>query len=339
VYPRVVDAYLLVDREAETSIKYFALQLFTVPSVASHVVRYHDLVTRLLDIIINFFTNQIANKRIVHTPENASEVAELDVDSFPFKSKRFMPVFSDLRYLCHNQPVQQLIARNPSFIRKFAKVCQLFMCIHPNKRAATNHIEYETDAWISVFNVTLSLSRVIKVYGEAFSWATPSQFINAISMVVGDILSVCTLENDKLDKNKFSKPAYHNVLFGDVEYTIVEFDVLEGWVSFHHSLHWLLAELLKNVDILSEESLSRVGVASVRDLFMRITTEDTILTLIDFPLRGELHDVLVLAKTVIRSCSTRDGCPDSFWSVGPQRLSDTRSIIALPRFHASRAVL
>ena len=108
-------------------------------------------------------------------------------------------------------------------------------------------------------------------------------------MVVGDILSVCTLTNDKLDKNKFSKPVYHDVLFGDVEYTIVEFDVLEGWVSFHHSLHWLLAELLKNVDILSEESLSRVGVASVRDLFMRIATEDTILTLIDFPLRGKLH--------------------------------------------------
>ena len=57
VYSRVVDTYLLVDREAETSIKYFALQLFTVPSVASHIVRYHDLVMCLLDIIINFFTN------------------------------------------------------------------------------------------------------------------------------------------------------------------------------------------------------------------------------------------------------------------------------------------
>ena len=65
----------------------------------------------------------------------------------------------------------------------------------------------------------------------------PSQFINAISIVVGDILPVCTLTNDKLDKNKFSKLAYHNVLFGDVKYTIVEFNVLEGWVSFHHSLH------------------------------------------------------------------------------------------------------
>jgi hypothetical protein len=62
-------------------------------------------------------------------------------------------------------------------------------------------------------------------------------------------------------------PTYHDVPFGDVEYTIVEFDVLERWVSFHHSLHWLLAKLLKNVDLLSEESLGRVGVASVRDLF------------------------------------------------------------------------
>ncbi|KAH0838891.1 hypothetical protein J3R83DRAFT_7318 [Lanmaoa asiatica] len=304
VYPRIVDTYLLVDREAETSIKYFALQLFTVPSVANHIVRYHDLVTRLLDIIINFFTNQIVEKRILSAPANASEVTELDVDSFPFKSKRFMPIFSDLRYLCHNEPVQQLIARNASFIRKFAKVCQLFMCVHPNKRAATNHVEYETDAWISVFNVTLSLSRVIKVYGEAFSWATPSQLINAISIVVRDILSVCTLTNDKLDRNKFSKPAYHDVLFGDVEYTIVEFDVLEGWVSFHHSLHWLLAELLKNVDILSEESLSRVGVASVRDMFMRIATEDNILTLIDFPLR-----VLAMVAQIRSGLWVRNGFP------------------------------
>lgn len=281
-----LDAYLLVDREAEASIKYFALQPFTVPSVTSHIVRYHDLVTRLPDIIVNFFTDQIVDKHIINAPGNTPEVSELDVvDSFPFKSKRFMPIFSDFRYLCHTVPVQQLIARNPTFIHKFAKVCQLFMCVHPNKRTATSHAEYETDAWISIFNVTISLSRVIKVYREAFSWATPSQLVNAISIVLRG------LANDKLDENKFSKPAYHDVLFGDVEYTIVDFDVLDGWVSFYHSLHWLLAELLKNVDVLSEESLSRVGIASVRDLFMQISAEDAILTLIDFPLRGKLHDI------------------------------------------------
>ena len=73
----------------------------------------------------------------------------------------------------------------------------------------------------------------------------------------------------------------------------MEFDVLEGCVSFHHSLHWLLTELLKNVGILSEAPLNRAGLASVWDLFMRTATEDTILTLIDFPLRGKLHDILV----------------------------------------------
>lgn len=87
------------------------------------------------------------------------------------------------------------------------------MCIHPNKRAATSH-EYETDAWISIFNVTLTLPRVIKVYGYASSWATLSQL-------------------DRRSRNPF----------GEI--------IRSSWCG-----------------------------ASVQDLFMRIATEDAILTLI-----------------------------------------------------------
>lgn len=87
VYHRVVDTYLLVDREAETSIKYFALQLCTVPLVALHIVRHHNLVSRLLAIITSFFTDQIKDKHILY---QSSSPAEVDVDSYPFKSKRFM---------------------------------------------------------------------------------------------------------------------------------------------------------------------------------------------------------------------------------------------------------
>ena len=68
IYHRVIDAYLLVDREAETSIKYFALQLFTVPSVSGHIARNHNLVSRLLAIITSFFTNRIVDKRIAYPP-------------------------------------------------------------------------------------------------------------------------------------------------------------------------------------------------------------------------------------------------------------------------------
>ncbi|KAJ7691341.1 hypothetical protein B0H17DRAFT_1169139 [Mycena rosella] len=282
VYHRVVDAYLLVDREAETSIKYFALQLFTVPSASAHIVRNHKLVSRILAIISAFFTNQIEDKQIVYPPH---PLGALDVDSFPFKSKRFMPVFSDLRYLCHTAPVQALIAGHREYIVQFARTCQLFMCVNPNKRAVATHVEYETDAWISVFNVTLSLSRVIKVYGEAFARATPAQLAGAITTVVHHILMVCTLTEERLDRSKFEPVEFHEVFFGDAAYNVVKFDVLEGWVSFHHSLHWLLAELFKHVDKLDEEGLREVGYASVRDIIVRQASEQAILTVIDFPLR------------------------------------------------------
>ncbi|KAG6853526.1 hypothetical protein C0991_003446 [Blastosporella zonata] len=282
VYPRVIDAYLLVDREAETSIKYFALQLFTVPSVALHVVRNHKLISRLLAIIAAFFTNQIIDKHIVYPPSSG---VKLDVESFPFKSKRFMPVFSDLRYLCHTQSVQGLIARNREYITQFAKTCQLFMCVNPNKRAANSHVEYETDAWISVFNVTLSLSRVIKTYGEAYSNASAAELVSAIGTVVHSILVVCTLAEDRLDREKFSPITFHNVPFADTEYEVIVFDVLEGWVSFHHSLHWLLAELFKHIDLLTERSLAKIGMRSIRDVLLQQANEKAILTIIDFPLR------------------------------------------------------
>ncbi|THH12848.1 hypothetical protein EW146_g7310 [Bondarzewia mesenterica] len=282
VYPRVIDTYLLVDREAETSIKYFSLQLFTVPSVALHVNRHYDIVSRLLAIITAFFTNQIESRRIVYPPDPSIPV---DVDSDPFRSKRFMPVFSDLRYLCHHEPVQQLIAHRHDYIARFAKTCQLFMSVNPNKRAVTSHVEFETEGWISVFNVTLSLSRVIKVYGEAFRFATPAELVSAISTVVHDIMMVCTLADERIDRTKFSSVEFQTIYFGDAAYTIIQFDVLEGWVSFHHSLQWLLAELFKHVDILSENSLRQIGLRTVKDILMQSVSEEGILTIIDYPLR------------------------------------------------------
>jgi len=208
------------------------------------------------------------------------------------------------------------------------------MCINPNKRIAQSHIEYESDVWISVFNVTLSLSRVIKVYGEAFEFATPAQLVEAITIVVREILAVCTLSTDRLDKNKFSKPMLHEVEFGDAQYKIIDFNVLEGWVSFHHSLHWLLADLMKHVDILSEESLKQVGLTGVQDLFLRHFNEGAILTLIDFPLRGKLKFIDIVAYLMSRLCSARHDRPNQGRIVGPQRLPYPRPALTLPRFHA-----
>ena len=275
---------MLTDREAETSIKYFALQLFTVPSISLYLVRHQNIVSRLLSIITAFFTNQIQENRIVYPPNPQQDV---DVDTFPFKSKRFMTIFSDLRNLCHNDPVQELIAHNREFITQFSRTCQLFMCVNPNKRAASSHVEYETDVWISVFNVTLSLSRVIKVYGEAFSRSTVAELVSAITTVMHHILMVSAIPNEDKDPTRFPRVAFHQVEFNETSYEVVEFDVMEGWVSFHHSLQWLLAELFKHVDILDEGRLREVGINSLREVCLRNASVQAIQTIIDYPLRGK----------------------------------------------------
>jgi E3 ubiquitin-protein ligase UBR1 len=184
--------------------------------------------------------------------------------------------------------VQKLIAHNHDFIAEFAKVCQLFMCINPNKRAATSHVEYETDAWISVFNVTLSLSRVVKVYGEAFASSTTAELVAAISTVIHHILLVCTMSQDhRRDRNRYSAVVFHKVNFAGAGYTVVKFDVAEGWVSFHHALHWLLAELLKHVHLLTDDRLREIGRSSFREVVLRTANAQAIQTVIDFPLRGK----------------------------------------------------
>ncbi|KAJ7073950.1 hypothetical protein C8F01DRAFT_1242237 [Mycena amicta] len=300
VYPLLVSSYLLVDREAETSIKYFALQLFTVPSASYHIVRNHRLVGRILGLIQGFFLNRIEGKRVVCIGMGDSGSALsltyplVDPDSPPFKSKRFMPVFSDLRYLCHTLPVQRLIAADPrGYVGMFARTCAIFVGVGPNRRAVTSHVEYENDAWISVFNVTLSLGRVVKVFGEAFGGgrATTANLLTAIRIALHHILVVCAGSGTGSGQDGEGEGEgeggrlieFHETAFGcastspvpEIEsdisnsnfnnsrrrytYTLVKFDVSSGLVSFHHSLHWLLAELLKHVDVLDPGYAGPVG--------------------------------------------------------------------------------
>ena len=284
VYNLLMDSYLLVDREAETSVKYFAVQLFTVPSVAEQIVRTQRIIDRLLNIIVAFFTNQITNKTIDAYPRRDRDV---NIDSAPFRSKRFMPIFSDLRYLCANETVQKLIASDDLYITNFTRVCRLFVGINPNRRASQTHVEYEQDSWISVFNVTLSLSRVAKAYAESFRYATTASLCNAIKMVAQEIISVCSLYSRGLDPTKYEPLKWRKVQMGGSSYSLIDFDVLSGNVSFHHSQHWLFAELIKHVDIITTENLRKEGYDDFKDVLFRLFELSSIQIIMEFPLRGE----------------------------------------------------
>ncbi|CAE6498279.1 unnamed protein product [Rhizoctonia solani] len=286
VYHRIVDAYLLVDREVETSIKYFAVQLFTVPSVAGYIVKYNNLLPRILSLLTAFFTNQIDEKRI-RPLQPGQAVPALDIESFPFRSKRITSVFNDLRYLVSTPPVQLHVATSQDPLIHVLRLCKLFFGANAQRRAASSHVEYETDAWISVFNASLSLVRIVRAVGEAFQKGSTSDLVRAIETVTHHILVICTLSEPHLDPSKYSVK-WHQVKFGSQEHQVLQFDVSTEWVSFHHSLHWLLAELLKHEDLLEEDKLKAVkglNDPTLKGVVLKNMSPKGALTVLDFPLR------------------------------------------------------
>ncbi|KAG8733420.1 hypothetical protein FRC11_006379 [Ceratobasidium sp. 423] len=286
VYHRIVDAYLLVDREVETSIKYFAVQLFTVPSVAGYIVKHNNLLPRILSLLTAFFTNQIDEKRI-RPLQPGQTVPTLDIESFPFRSKRITSVFNDLRYLVSTPPVQLHVATSQDPLMHVLRLCKLFFGANAQRRAASSHVEYETDAWISVFNASLSLVRIVRAVGEAFQKGSTSDLVRAIETVTHHILVICTLSEPHLDPTKYSVK-WHQVQFGSQEHQVLQFDVASEWVSFHHSLHWLLAELLKHEELLEEDKLKSVkglNDSTLRGVVLKNMSPKGALTVLDFPLR------------------------------------------------------
>jgi E3 ubiquitin-protein ligase UBR1 len=210
----------------------------------------------------------------------------MDVEAYPFRSKRYMPIFSDIRYICNNQSVQAIISTDVTTTKEFVAVCAMFTGIQPNKRARGNHVEYESDSWINVFNVTLSLSRVVKAFGEAFTASTSSALVTCIETVMTQILKVCGMEEARLDPSLYSAPSFHTVIFGKNLYHVIDFDVLSGWVSFHNSPHWLLAELFKQTHLLDEQALAEAQLPNLRATILRQFDQAAILQIIEFPLRG-----------------------------------------------------
>ncbi|KAG8769360.1 hypothetical protein FRC12_005006 [Ceratobasidium sp. 428] len=288
VYHRIVDAYLLVDREVETSIKYFAVQLFTVPSVAGYIVKHNALLPRILSLLTAFFTNKIDEKRIMplSPPRPGQPVPALDIESFPFRSKRITSVFNDLRYLITTPPVQAHVATSQEPLLHVLRLCRLFFGANAQRRAASSHVEYETDAWISVFNASLSLVRIVRAVGEAYANGTTSDLVRAIETVAHHILVVCTLAEPHLDPEKYTIK-WHDVVFAGQEYQVLKFDVASEWVSFHHSLHWLLAELFKHEELLEDDKLrsAKVQGEGLKSVVLKNMSPKGALTVLDFPLR------------------------------------------------------
>ncbi|RIA96511.1 hypothetical protein C1645_707932 [Glomus cerebriforme] len=147
----------------------------------------------------------------------------------------------------------------------------------------------------------------------------PSVWGNSTPGSYGPFAKFSDEGNEDKDSNlSLRESDFHDVIFPQSPYSlsfrVVKFEVASQPVSFHNPLHWFLAELLENVNLLDDELLKQHGLGSFQSMIMGFDIEsneelgivqhvkEKILGVFDYPLR-----VLVLLIQIRAGLWVRNG--------------------------------
>ena len=166
----------------------------------------------------------------------------------------------------------------------------LFHGMAPDKRAVHAHVEFESELWIQVFHINSHLGRIAKLLGEAFAGADNARLCEAIGFIGTTILrhmarlsALDPATHPPLTMRPMKLPALEHAPLQDTrsgteakrhDVDVVPFSVSSQPVSFHHPMHWLLAETLKHLH----------KVQSI-DALLPVLNEDDWLRLMEHPVR------------------------------------------------------
>ncbi|KAM0790845.1 hypothetical protein ACM66B_004689 [Microbotryomycetes sp. NB124-2] len=268
MYATIAESYLLSDREPEHSIIFFGVQVFTVPSVSALLIEV-GFFSRILSILYAFFTEQTRpddKKRLVLPPKR--EIDTIRLSSAIFRQKRYFQLFSDLNHLISSAQVHAIICKEPSLLEDLVYMLQLFTSMNKNERATQTHVEFESDTWVTAFNVTIQLGKICRSFGEAFRGASVDQMLRA----AGYLLERTVDADNEFDTTTFAGKSHQ----------IVQFSVASQPVSFHHPLPWLFAEIMKGIPLLSRTSAADTLPA---DLRLDAALQEDFLQAMEHPLR------------------------------------------------------
>lgn len=275
VYPRIIETFILHDREPEHSIYHMTVQLFSVPSVAAQLVVERRFLVVLLYVLQAFFANE-SDVRLTSLvlPAPLPPYGQANPDTALLRQQKCYHIFYDIRYLLGAGDVQRDVVRHvEQHLGAWLEFFALFHAISPDTRAAHTHVEFESELWIQVFHINSHLGRIAKLLGEAFVHADEARLCDAVAFTAQALLS----HMDRLSAlNPAAHPPHetHRVDWHGHAHEVVRFAVSSQPVSFHHPMHWLLAEMLKHLHERHSTSVLRSALL-----------DDGWLRLIEHPLR------------------------------------------------------
>lgn len=296
-----MDAFFLKDREPEHSISTLSVQLLTVPTVAALLVKEYKFFGIVCSILANFF---LTDRIQLLLPEEYRNM-QVDCGSRAIRRHRFAYTFFDLRYVLNAEPVKLAVCQSPLYLRQFLDMLYQFQAMDPLERRADVHVEFESNTWVSAFNVTLQVSKLCRLFSDCFaslySNVSPLEasrcLCRSISRVIKALVEWSPRRADQTDVNEqlpiikgIREQRYKTIdTLHAGSFSVISYDIAKEPVSFHHPYHWLLAEFLEHVRLLSDDVLSQLGWANgLKDIIGQFNNDsghDTFLAILEYPLR------------------------------------------------------
>lgn len=261
LYTMLAQLYLIADREPDHSIINLSVQMLTTPSITAEVVERGNFLTNLMAILYTFLTT-----RQVGFAQDVNPNATLAFDAGAVTNRRMFHFFIDTRYMFQSAFVQEKVRAEPRYLLQFLDLVKLHQGICPNVRAVGEHLEYEADAWISASMIIKEVNRLCRQVAESFRMSE-DQDITPIQRAIRDVARVTYINSFGIEAKRFpSAEIKGNQRFhqfnkrrrGEIfpskgyemmtvtgTYSIPNFGIAKGAMSFHHPLHYLLSWLLE----------------------------------------------------------------------------------------------
>ncbi|KAH7355583.1 hypothetical protein BKA66DRAFT_575340 [Pyrenochaeta sp. MPI-SDFR-AT-0127] len=349
VYTALAQLYLIADREPDHSIINLSLQMLTTPSITSEVVERGNFLTNLMAILYTFLTT-----RQVGYPSDVDPKATLAFEQGAVTNRRMYHFFLDMKYLLGSEFVQERIRDEERYLLQFLDLVKLHQGICPNVRAVGEHLEFESEAWISASLITREINKLCRHFAESFTWNRdddPSNIRRAIraaaKVVIVNSLGAERKRFDQTELKEETKFKTLEVLEFDAEpstffgpsYKVVDYVVAKEPMSFHHALHYTLSWLIDRARSMPREALLQLLLFSHDELQMDFSPatvsvpvhqpEEYLLAMFDFPLRVCAWLAQMRAGIWVRNGITLRHQMTQYRSVSQRDVSHQRDIFLL----------
>ncbi|WPH00160.1 e3 ubiquitin-protein ligase ubr11 [Acrodontium crateriforme] len=344
LYTALAQLYLIADREPDHSIVNLTVQVLTTPTVTQEVVERANFLSNLMAILYTFLTT-----RQVGFPEDVNRKASLAFDSGTVTNRRIFHFFLDLRWLFQSEFIHYRMRVEPRYLLQFLDLVKLHQGVCPNVRATGEHVEYESEAWISASMIVKEINKLCKAVAMAFAPKADSEENNGhLERAIRTVAQVTMINSFGYERRRFHAAeakedlAWHLIgPFGDVDkmYSVPKHVVQSEPMSFHHALHYLLSWLLEEGKLMSREDMRRLlhfTYADLKDPFnisraapapSTLTPDELLAAIFEHPLRVCVWLVQMKAGMWVRNGMTLRHQAHGYRSVANRDVGYQRDIM------------